>query len=90
MALAELPIWMSAQEVGALVTGDLLRGVANQNDDVRLIHWREVEIPYLYDVAMLDVIGPHTANRIPVPIARRTARRIVWRRSENCFAGVRN
>lgn len=73
VALAELPIGMSAKEVRPLLTGDLRRGVTNQNDDVRLIHWREVEISDLYNVTVLDVIAPHTVNRIPVPIARKTA-----------------
>jgi hypothetical protein len=76
VAHAELPIGMCAQEVGPLLTGDLLRGVTNQNDDVRLILRHDVEIPDLYNVAMLDMIGPHTANRIPVPIDRKSAARL--------------
>src|ERR1700694_4781145 len=64
---------MSAKEVGPFLLGDLLRGVMNKNDDVWLVHWRLVVIPNLHDVAMLDLIRPHTANRIPVPIPRLTA-----------------
>src|ERR1700694_1161676 len=64
---------MSAKEVGPFLLDDLLRGVMNKNDDVWLVHWRLAGIPDLHNVAMLDLIRPHTANRIPVPIHRLTA-----------------
>ena len=73
VAIAELPVWMSAKEVGPFLPDDLLRGVMNKNDDVWLVHWRLAGTPNLHYVAMLDLIRPHTANRIPVPIHRLTA-----------------
>ena len=73
VAIAELPVCMSAKEVGPFVLDDLLRSVMNKDDDVWLVHWRLVGTLNLHDVAMLDLIRPHTANRIPVPIHRLTA-----------------
>jgi hypothetical protein len=73
VAIAELPAWMSAKEVGPFLVDDLLRGVMNKNDDVWLVHWRLAGIPDLHNVAMLDLIRAHTANRIPVPRHRLTA-----------------
>ena len=43
VAIAELPVWMSAKEVGAFLPDDLLRSVMNKNDDVWLVHWRLVD-----------------------------------------------
>ena len=77
VAIAELPVWMSAKEVGPFLLDDLLRGVTNNNDDVWFVHWRLVRIPNLHNVAMLDLIRPHTTNRIPVPIQRLTAEPMV-------------
>ena len=73
VAIAESPVWMSAKEVGPFLLDYLLRGVMNKNDNVWLVHWRLAGIPDLHNVAMLDLIRPHTANRIPVPIHRLTA-----------------
>jgi hypothetical protein len=76
VAIAESRVWMSAKEVGPFLLDDLLRSVMNKNDYVWLVHWRLVRIPNLHNVAMLDLIKPHTANRIPVPIHRLTPTRL--------------
>ncbi len=56
--------WMSAEKMGLLLLGDLLVSIFEESHNVWLIHQRQVDMPDLSDVSMVDsMTGRHVANR---------------------------
>jgi hypothetical protein len=50
---------MSAEEAGLVLLDDLLVSIAHEHNDVRLIHWRQVDMRNLHNVAVVDRSGGH-------------------------------
>jgi hypothetical protein len=62
VSVAKLSVGVSAQEVGLFMLDDLRVSVTFENNNVWVIHWRQVDISNLNNVAMVDLMRRHMAK----------------------------